>query len=245
MFMRVPTQFRQSIRPLALSVLASLLALDAPDAQAQLSGSAGLLSNYLYRGVTLSDDKPAARLALNYDGAEGWFAGGQVVTGQLAVETHRSAQWTGYAGYAQRLPSGMAWEAGVTSYTFSHTPGWNYREVFVGLAGETLSARLHYSPDYMGMGERSLYAEVNGGWTLAPRLQAFWHAGSYHSFDNAQFSRHEARIGLATGYQGWQAQVSLDLTRVRGSSSSTDIYGVSMGGGAWRHQVVLAVARAF
>jgi uncharacterized protein (TIGR02001 family) len=55
-------------------VLPWLLALDA---QAQLSGSAGVASNYMYRGISLSDDKPVARAALNYDDASGWFAAGR------------------------------------------------------------------------------------------------------------------------------------------------------------------------
>ena len=240
--MRVPHQFRQPLRTLALSVLPWLLALDA---QAQLSGSAGIASNYMYRGISLSDDKPVARATLNYDGASGWFAGGQVVTGQLAVETHRSAQWSGYAGYAQRLPSGLSWETGVTAYAFPKNPNWNFREVFVGLAGEVVSARLHYSPDYLGMGERSLYGELNGGWVLSPRWQAFWHGGYYHSLDNAQSSRSEARLGLASSYKEWRGQLSLDVVRLRGSGT-TDIYGVTTGGGSEvRHVFVLTVARAF
>lgn len=241
--MRVPTQsHQQPIRTLALILLPWLL---APDAQAQWSGSAGLVSNYLYRGVSLSSDKPAARLAVNYDGAAGWFAGGQVVTGQLATEIHRSAQWSGYAGYAQRLPSGLSWETGVTAYDFPRNPGWNFREFFAGLAGDSISGRVHYSPDYLGMHERSLYGELNGGWALASRLQAFWHGGYYYSLDNARSNRAEARLGLATSYREWRGQLSLDLTRLRGGSG-TDIYGnVTGDGSTLHHQVVLSIARAF
>ena len=248
--MRVSIQFRRPIRALALSVLPWLL---APAAQAQLSGSAGLLSNYMYRGVSLSDDRAAARLALNYDGAAGWFAGGQVATGQLAVERHRSAQWIGYAGYAQRLPSGLSWETGVTAYAFPGSSNWNFRELFVGLAGGGVSGRLHYAVDYLGFGERTLYGELNGGWMLAPRLQAFWHGGYLYSRDNALSHRAEGRIGLATGFQGWQAQVSLDLTRLRGAAATTSAgsaYGAGDGArstvaGDWRHQFVVTVAKAF
>lgn len=241
--MRVSAQYQQPLRTLALSVLPWLL---APAAQAQLSGSAGLLSNYLYRGVSLSDDKPAARLALNYDGTAGWFAGGQVVTGQLVGAANRSAQWTGYAGYAQRLPSGLSWETGVTAYAFPQNSNWSFREVYVGLAGSKLNGRLHYSSDYLGFGERTLYGELNGGWMLAQRLQAFWHGGYLYSRDNALSRRAEARIGLATGHQGWQAQVSLDFTRLR-SETTSGRYGAATTtvDGDWRYQFVVTVARAF
>ncbi|MGV7210121.1 TorF family putative porin [Oxalobacteraceae bacterium A2-2] len=240
--MRMSIQFRQPLGTYALS-LAWLL---APAAQAQLSGSAGLLSNYLYRGMSLSDDKPAARLAMNYDGDGGWYAGGQVVSGQLAVERHRSAQWTGFAGYAQRLPSGLAWEAGVTAYAFPHHSDWSFREVYAGLSGETLGGRLHYSPDYLGLGERTLYGELNGGWMLGPRWQAFWHGGHLHSYDNARSNRSEARIGLSTGHQGWHVQLSLDLVRMRGAPATYVYYGNAAPSGAdWRRKTVLTVARSF
>lgn len=240
--MRVYTQFQQRIRTLALSVLSCLL---APAAQAQLSGSAGLLSNYLYRGISFSNNQPAARLALNYDGADGWYAGGQAVTGQLVVERHRSVQWVGYAGYAQRLASGLSWETGVSAYGFPRSPDWNFREVYVGLSGTGLSGRLHYSPDYLGMNERTLYGELNGGWVLAPRWQAFWHGGYLYSRDNALSNRAEARLGVATGLYGWQAQVSLDLTRLR-SASSTNFYGGRPGVDIdWQRRMVVSFARAF
>lgn len=241
--MRVSTRYQQPLRTLALSLLPWLL---SPVAQAQLSGSAGLFSNYLYRGISLSDARPAARLALNYDGTAGWYAGGQVVTGQLVGEPHRSAQWTGYAGYAQRLPSGLSWETGVTAYAFPHNSNWSFREVYVGLAGSKLSGRLHYSPDYLGFGERTLYGELNGGSMLAPRVQAFWHGGYLYSRDNALSSRAEGRIGLAAAHQGWQAQVSLDVTRLR-SGTTSGRYGAATTtvDGGWPHQFVVTVARAF
>jgi uncharacterized protein (TIGR02001 family) len=236
MFMRMPVKLRQSLRALPLICLLS------PAAHAQLSGSAGILSNYMYRGISMSADKPAARLALNYDAPNGWYAGGQVVSGQLGTESHRYAQWLGYAGYAQRLSSGLAWEVGGTAYAYSGTPSWNFRELYVGLAGEKLSVRLHYAPDYLGFGERTLYAEANGGTPLMQRLNFFWHAGYLHSRDNALTSRPEARLGLAASSNGWQAQLSLDMVRLR--SVSSGYYGESSESRV-RHEVVLALARSF
>ncbi|MDQ2823280.1 MAG: TorF family putative porin [Pseudomonadota bacterium] len=241
--MRVSTRYQQPLRALALSILSWLL---APAAQAQLSGSAGLLSNYLYRGVSLSDDKPAARLALNYDGMAGWFAGGQVVAGQLVGGPRRSAQWSGYAGYAQRLPSGLSWETGVSAYAFPQNANWNFREVYVGLSGSKLSGRLHYSSDYLGFGERTLYGELNGGAMLTQHVQAFWHGGYLYSRDNALSRRAEARIGLSTGYQGWKAQLSLDFTRLRsGITGGRSGAAATTVDGGRRHYFFVTVARAF
>jgi uncharacterized protein (TIGR02001 family) len=241
MFMRMPVKFRQSLRALALTGFL------APAAHAQISGSAGILSNYMYRGISLSAGKAAARLSLNYDDPAGWYAGGQVVSGQLAVETHRSAQWIGYAGYAQRLANGLSWDAGATAYAYPSASGWNFREFYVGLASEQHNVRLHYAPNYLGFSERTLYAEVNGGQSLTQRLHFFWHGGYLHSPDNSANSRAEARIGIGASHGGWQAQLSLDVTRLRQSTvASNGPYGYSSPDvDRTRHEIVLAVARTF
>lgn len=233
--MRMPAKLAQSFRALPLICFA------APAAHAQLSGSAAILSDYMYRGISFSAGKPVARLALNYDGAAGWYAGGQLVNGQMNGETQRSAQWLGYAGYARRLASGLSWETGVTAYGFPSVPNWNFREFHVGVANESYSARLHYSPDYLGLGERTLYAEVNGGQALTERLQLFWHAGYLYAPSNAASNRAEGRAGVSAMLQGWQAQLSLDMVRLRQSGA---IYGASSDNNI-RHKFVVSIARTF
>lgn len=246
--MRLSRQFYSTSGSFALSLFTLVW---MPTAHAQLSGSAGLLSNYLYRGISLSQDQPAARIALNYDAAPGWYAGAQLVNGQLAGSARRDAQWTTYAGYARRWPSGLAWDAGMTSYVFSHQSGWNFREMYAGLATDNLSARLHYSPDYLGMGERTVYAEVNGGSMLAADWQAFWHGGYLCAPGHALSNRAETRLGVATEYQRWQLQFSLDSTRLRAASSAVSPYGASgpavdsSAAVRWQHKLVLALVRSF
>ncbi|UGQ46917.1 TorF family putative porin [Massilia endophytica] len=189
-----------------------------PAAHAQLSGSAGILSNYLYRGVSLSGDKAVPRLSLNYDGAAGWYAGGQVIGGQMGGVPHRSAQWTGYAGYARRLDSGLSWEAGVSRYAFPQAPSWHFDEVFAGIALDGLAARLNYSPDYLGLGVRTLYAECQGSAQLIEGLGGFWHLGYLGSLNAAPGSaigRYDLRLGLQTSVSSWRAELSFNAMRKR------------------------------
>lgn len=242
MFLRMPQSFLRQPGPLALMGLACAL---ASAAQAQVSGSAGIVSDYMYRGISLSSGKAAARLSLDFDGANGWFAGGQVVSGQLAVQAHRNAQWLGYAGYARRLESGMSWEAGVSAYAFHGAPNWNFREVFVGLAFDNYTARLHYSPDYLGFGDRTLYAELNGGAQLAPAWRLFWRGGYMAAPNNAASSRAEARLGVGTAVEGWQLQLSLDAVRLRGQGSVGPYGEVTPAGSKVSSKAVLGLARSF
>ncbi|WP_342113297.1 TorF family putative porin [Pseudoduganella sp. OTU4001] len=228
--------------PYALTGLACLFLCTA---QAQVSGSAGLVSDHMYRGMSLSSGKPAARLSLDIDDASGWFAGGQVVSGQLAMQSHRTAQWLGYAGYARRLESGLSWEAGISAYAFHGVPGWNFREVFAGLSFDNYSARLHYAPDYLGFRERTLYAELNGGGALTQDWRYFWRAGYLSAPGNADSSRAEGRLGIGTSLAGWQVQLSIEAARLRGRGGY-DAYGRPLAvSGQVRGKTVLGVARGF
>lgn len=243
MFLRMPQPFLRQPGTFALTGLACIFAASA---QAQVSGSAGMVSDYMYRGISLSSGKPAARLSLDVDGAHGWFAGGQLVSGQLAPQSHRNAQWLGYAGYAARLQSGLSWETGLSAYAFHGAPDWNFREVFVGLSFENYSARLHYSPDYLGFRERTVYAEVNGGAALAAGWRYFWRGGYLAAPGNAATNRAEGRFGIATGLDGWQLQLSLDTARLRRQASSPG-YGSSAGSASSKlhGKLVLGLARSF
>lgn len=202
--------------PKALASLCAALLLCSPAAHAQLSGSAGILSNYLYRGISLSGGKAVPRLSLNYDGAAGWYAGGQVIGGQVGGETHRSAQWVGYAGYAQRMDAGWHWEAGASRYAYPQAAAMHFNEVYAGVGKDELSARVHYSPDYLGLRTRTLYAELNGGTELVPGLTGFWHLGYLGSIGAAPGStlgRYDVRLGLSAGVSNWRAELSFDLAR--------------------------------
>jgi len=233
----MPQPLLRQAGPLAL--IGAAIAFCQPAGAQQLGGSAGLVSDYMYRGVSLSSGKPAARVSLDFDGAGGWFAGGQVVSGQLASQSHRNAQWFGYAGYAQRLASGLSWEAGASAYAFHGAPDWNFREIFAGISSDDYSLRLHYAPDYLGFGQRTVYAELNGGAQLSPGWRLFWRGGYLAAPGHAESNRAEGRIGVGTARDGWQWQLSLDAARLRstnyGGAASSKVHG----------KMVLGLARSF
>lgn len=212
-------------------------------AHAQLSGSAGIVSDYLYRGVSLSDGQAAPRVAVNYDSADGWYAGGQVVAARLDGAARRATQWMGYAGYAQQLPSGLSWEAGMTRYAFPQRPGWHFNELYGGVALDNLSVRLSYAPDYLGLRTRTWYGEASGGSDLpGGPLRAFWHLGylgSIHAGPGAMIGRYDARLGLQAGWQDWRAELSFDVARKRQTGG---YYGNDA---RTTHQVVLSLGRTF
>ena len=136
-------------------------------ALAQAGGSVALLSDYRYRGVSLSQEKPTLRLSAAYDDPAGWFAGASL-TEVMLYRPSWQLQVLGYAGYAGRLTDRLGWEAGATLIHFGSDSRYDDREAFTGLSGERWNARMHYSPDYFGSG----YTDANGVYWQEINLQA-------------------------------------------------------------------------
>ena len=106
-------------------VVAALLCM--AQARAQVAGSATLVSDYRFRGVSLSDDQPSAQLSIDYDQpASGWYAGGMMST--VRFDSRNAVQLLGYAGHARRLSADWSWDAGVRYARFTGAEPYAYAE---------------------------------------------------------------------------------------------------------------------
>jgi uncharacterized protein (TIGR02001 family) len=183
------------------------------EALAQLSGSASLLSDYRYRGVSLSQNKPAAQLAIAYDHASGWYGGAFASSVQLGYP-HRELQAVSFTGYASRLPSGLAWDAGADYSAFTGSQSYDYAEMYVGVAYENVSTRLYYAPRYFGQKSGVIYGEINASQPLFDRVRLVTHGGILRNSSEDAYGRPAARhvfdasVGVVIDFDQFSAQLS-------------------------------------
>ncbi len=191
-----------------LAAICGLLLCGA--ARAQLSTQVSVATDYVYRGVSLNDGRPALMAAANYDSAAGWFIGGQVAQTRLYGESHSEPLWMLDAGYAHALTSRLNWEAGATRWIFPNFTYWNYAEAFVGLSAENWNLRFYYAPHYFGRQGRSTYFEFNLTRPLSEHFRLIGHVGAQaidaanggntgHTFDasfgaGARFERFDLQL---------------------------------------------------
>ena len=219
-------------------------ALVAANVSAQVSGSLTLVSDYRFRGVSLSHNNPAAQLGVVYDDARGWYAGAFASTVQFAYSSSRELQTITFLGYAWRLPSGLSSEVGADYSAFTGGRGYNYPEVYWGIAYENLSGRLYYAPRYFTQDSDAIYGEVNGAQPLLDRVRLLVHAGVLrNSTENVYTGRavhhvFDARVGVGVDFD----QFSVQLNWV-GSSSANAVYPVTSTRG--RNAAVLSLFRSF
>jgi len=203
-------------------------ALVSVAASAQISGSVSLVSNYRFRGVSLSENKPAAQLGVAYDDALGWYAGAFGSTVELAAPAGRGVQVVPFAGYVWRTRAGTSWEIGADYSAFSgFARNYDYPEVYGGVAAGNLSARLYYSNRYFGHDSAAVYAEVNAAEPLLDRVRLLAHVGvirisnaaTYYAQSERVF---DARVGIAVDFDPFSVQLSW-----AGISSASAGYGVT------------------
>jgi uncharacterized protein (TIGR02001 family) len=208
-------------------------------AHAQVSTSAAFVSDYRYRGVSLSDGLPAVQLSLSYDApADGWYAGGTASNVRLAREN--GVQALGYVGISRRFSPELSWELGAEYTQYSGPHHYQYPEIYAGLSYRQISARVYYTNDYFSIGIPVLYAELNGSHNFTDRWYAFGHAGllrrNGYPDDNV---RVDYRVGMGLSLR--PCEVQLAWTTVRGP----EYVHYPVASGAGRDAWVLSVSYAW
>lgn len=178
-----------------------------------MSGSVSVVSNYRYRGVSLSHNDPAAQAALVYDHPQGWYAGAFASTIRIGQPWSNELQGIFFAGYAQSTSVGATWEAGVVYSGFTGKTSYAYPEFIAGVAYDKINARLHYSPNYYGRGSDSVYGEVEAAHRLADHVQAVLHGGVLWTngrdiYGNTIDPVFDGRVGLLLDYDRFNLQLS-------------------------------------
>lgn len=153
--------------------------LHASPLAAQTSAAVSLFNDYRFRGYSLSDGRPVGIVDLSYDVRNGLYG---AVSGSLVASRGEGLKPLGLilnGGYATRVSSRFAVDLGVTHSSYSkysdRAASLSYTEVYAGISGKLLSARLNVSPDYVKGG--SVYGEVNGNWRLRQNLSLTAHVG--------------------------------------------------------------------
>ncbi|MEO8924300.1 MAG: TorF family putative porin [Caldimonas sp.] len=190
----------------------------ATAARAQLGASIAVDSDYRYRGVSLSDSKPSARLTLNYDAPERWYAGASATRATLTQDTY--SQWLGYAGWATAVVDGRSFEIGFDASHFTGVSGYDFAEAYAGILAQRWSARLYYAPDYYGRHVQVVYAELNAHVPIDQQFRLFAHVGVLAPFGgaggDADQSRSDVSAGAGLVVRGWDLHLAAVAATRRG-----------------------------
>lgn len=212
----------------ALAVPGVAMAADAPS----VTGNVSLTSNYLYRGITQTNDKAAIQGGFDYAHASGlyvgawgssisWLAdGGYYNSSSLELDT--------YAGFKGGISDDVTYDVGFLRYNY---PGEylapqitaNTNEIYGVIGWKWVSAKYSRSlTNLFGTADSSgsSYAELNGSYTLeGPGIGLSAHYGkqTVAGAANSGFTYSDYNLKASKDFSGYT--LGLMLSKVKGSTS--------------------------
>ena len=224
MHVRPPAARLDSLRG-ALVPCALALLFVSQFAVAEVSSHVALLSDYRFRGVSLTDQQPALLATVNYDHASGLFLG--ALASNIRIDSSMEGLRAQiYGGYVRPLGHQSSWDIGIVTYVFPR-PSWgeayDYTEAFVGVTLNNIGARLSYSDDYYGFGTHSVYLECNASRQINERVALIGHVGYLSHQSSAPYyaqgrSQLDFKAGVAIDISGFVLELSLVGTDGRSSA---------------------------
>jgi uncharacterized protein (TIGR02001 family) len=163
---------------LSQGLAAIILLGSAAAAQAEVTGTVTAVSDYDFRGISLSATDPALQGSIDWAGESGFYVGawasnidyGPGVDGDVEVDL--------YAGFAGGAEDGLGWDVGLVYYTY---PGADdiddYPELYVGATFKWFELKQWYTNDYGGTDADAWYTEGNASFELPANFSLSLHLG--------------------------------------------------------------------
>jgi len=157
-----------------------------------VSTNVGLTSNYIWRGITQSDKKPAVSAGADYNHQSGFYAGTWFSTVDFGDET--DFEYDFYSGYTTEI-SGAEVDFGYIYYGYQGGEDNHFSEAYIKVSFDSFSLGVSTLVDSQWGDSFSdlTYFEGNYNFTLPNDLSLDLHAGlydlkdakNYRNFSNA------------------------------------------------------------
>ena len=204
----------------AALVLSLGLAATTVQAETALTGSLTLTSDYLFRGISQTDEGMALQGGLTLTDDSGFYLatwGSNITFGQGSMELDILAGWTG------KLSEEWTTDVGIMQYRYPNgdndTDQFNFVELYSKFIYKDLTLGLAYSGDYFGTDvDKYYYYSADYNYPVIDNLSFQFHL-SYNQFeDNTQYATFLAAGPVSgDGYLDWSVGAT---TSVMGTSLS-------------------------
>lgn len=205
---------------LSQGVAAVLLLVSGAAAHAELSGTVGVVSDYDFRGISLSAKDPALQGSIDWAAESGFYVGawgsnidyGQGVDGDIEIDL--------YAGYAGETEAGLGWDVGLVYYTYPGSDDISdYPELYGALSYKWFEFKQWYSNDLSGTDLDGWYTEGNASFELPANFGLNLHLGYNYgdAFDDTEYMDYSIGVAYTLG------NFDLELKWVDNDLSNGDI----------------------
>ncbi|MCP4043220.1 MAG: hypothetical protein GY731_14895 [Gammaproteobacteria bacterium] len=228
------------------AMTACILAAGPLVANADISANVGFVTDYLFRGISQTDNSPAIQGGFDYNHDSGFYVG---IWGS-SIDFADGLEADYYAGFSSEFSNGLGWDAGVIYYDYpgDHDTGGlenDYAEIYGSLSYDfgpaAVTGAVNYSGDYFADSDDAVYYALGVDVPLPWELGLSLHVGHQDIDNNTNFGTPDYTdwsIGLGRSYSGFDFGLTYSDTNL----SKRECFG---GGNTCDGTVVFSVAKSF
>ncbi len=186
----------------------------AATAHAEVTATVTAVSDYDFRGVSLSSKDPALQASVDFAAANGFYAGAWASNLDYGPGVDGNIELDLYVGWAGETSGGLGYDFGLVWYTYPDSSSYvhpvfgtipsisDYPEIYAGIAYGPVEFKQWYSDDYVGSSLDSLYSELNGSFELPKDFTLNLHIGYNYgdAFEDFEYVDFSAGFGYTAGH---------------------------------------------
>ena len=249
---------RSSLAALALAALVPTVALAqtapapaaAPEPDWTFTGNIGLYSQYVFRGISQTNEKPAVQGGFDLGHKSGFYVGTWASnvswisdgypTSAPPPPPSASLEWDFYGGYKGSLPMDFGYDLGVLYYWYpgKYPSGFttpNTTELYAALSWKWLSFKYSWSANDKTFGiadsRGSQYLDLTASYDIIEKVSdaigkvtIFGHLGKQYFHNNSIFTYSDWKVGASTEVYGVTVGIYGTGTNAQ-DAAYTNIYG--------------------
>jgi uncharacterized protein (TIGR02001 family) len=160
----------------AIAVLA--LGAAAATAQAEVSSTITLASDYDFRGITQTARDPALQASLDWSSDSGFYLGAWASNVDFGDGTESEFELDLIGGFSGNFTDDFGYDLGVARYNyFDDGDDIDYTEYYLGLSYKAVSFKYWYSSDFVNSDSGASYIEANADLPLPSDFTLSLHVG--------------------------------------------------------------------
>ena len=221
---------------LTVSVLAAVpMTSQAFAGDVEVSSNIGFVSDYVFRGVSQSDESIAVQGGFDVSYGNGLYAGVWGSNVDFDDNSQASSEIDLYAGYAGSI-NDISYDVGAIYYAYpgaSRSLDYDFWELSLAAGYDfgsvATSASINYSPEFFGETGDAYYYALNADMPLPADLSLSAHVG-HQAFDDDDLDDYtDWSIGLGYNYSGFDLSLQYIDTNLDDVEVAEDriVFGVS------------------
>jgi len=211
-----------------IAVATSALLTLSAGADAAVSATVNLASDYTFNGVSQTGNDPALQASLDYSADNGFYAGTWASNLDFGGSDDTNIEWDAYIGKYYQLNEKIGLDVGIAYYTYhgdSASDTYNYPEAYTkfGYSSSLGDTELNfwYSWDYFGLDVNHYIAMVAHTFEVAPGHNvkvSFDRSTSANenkwAWGNGDKSYNHYRVEYMTSWNGFDFDLALEDTNM-------------------------------